>query len=56
MSNIAYIDGQNLHMGTTQRDPEWHVDLARFRIYLEKKHTVSKAYYLPWFRARWGSL
>jgi uncharacterized LabA/DUF88 family protein len=45
MANIAYIDGQNLHMGTTQCEPNWKVDLARFRIYLEKKYHVGKAYY-----------
>ncbi len=45
MGNIAYIDGQNLHMGTTLRDPEWRVDLTRFRVYLEKKYNVEKAYY-----------
>jgi len=43
--NIAYIDGQNLYMGTTQREPEWQVDLARFRVYLEKKYHVVRAYY-----------
>lgn len=32
-------------MGTTKREPEWEVDLARFRVYLEKKYNVSKAYY-----------
>lgn len=45
MNNLAYIDGQNLYMGTTQRDPEWQVDLARFRVYLEKKYHVARAYY-----------
>jgi len=45
MNNIAYIDGQNLYMGTTKRDPSWIVDLARFRIYLNKKYGVEKAYY-----------
>lgn len=45
MRNIAYIDGQNLYMGTTQREPEWQVDLARFRVYLEKKYHVVRAYY-----------
>lgn len=44
-NNIAYIDGQNLHLGTTTRDPKWQVDLARFRVYLEKKYHVAKAYY-----------
>jgi len=45
MNNIAYVDGQNLHIGTMKRDPEWQVDLTRFRIYLQKKYSVSKAYY-----------
>jgi uncharacterized LabA/DUF88 family protein len=43
--NIAYVDGQNLHLGTTKRDPEWGIDLARFRVYLEKKYHVTRAYY-----------
>ncbi len=43
--NIAYIDGQNLYMGTTQSDPRWCIDFARFRIYLQKKYNVGKAYY-----------
>lgn len=45
MNNLAYVDGQNLYMGTTQRDPVWVVDLARFRVYLTKKYGVSRAYY-----------
>ncbi len=45
MKNIAYIDGQNLHMATTMRDAPWRIDLSRFRIYLEKKYEVGKAFY-----------
>jgi uncharacterized LabA/DUF88 family protein len=45
MANIAYVDGQNLFLGTTHRDPEWRIDLARFRVYLQKKYNVEKAYY-----------
>ena len=45
MANIAYVDGQNLRMGTTKRDPEWKVYLARFRVYLQKKYNVERAYY-----------
>lgn len=45
MENIAYIDGQNLFLGTTKREPVWQIDLARFRIYLERKYKVTKAYY-----------
>lgn len=44
-NNIAYIDGQNLHLGTTKRDPSWEVDLARFRVFLEERYGVKKAYY-----------
>jgi uncharacterized LabA/DUF88 family protein len=44
-NNIAYIDGQNLYMGTTKSDPKWYIDLARFRIYLRDKYKVNKAYY-----------
>jgi uncharacterized LabA/DUF88 family protein len=45
MANIAYIDGQNLYMGTAKSEPVWHVDLARFRIYLQQKYDVEKAFY-----------
>ena len=43
--NIAYVDGQNLHMGTSKSEPKWKINLSRFRIYLEKKYNVDKAYY-----------
>lgn len=45
MGNIAYVDGQNLHMGTTEVKPRWNVDLKRFRIYLTEKYKVDRAYY-----------
>jgi uncharacterized LabA/DUF88 family protein len=45
MGNIAYIDGQNLHMGTRKSEPFWKVDLTRFRVYLTQKYNVEKAYY-----------
>lgn len=45
MKNIAYIDGQNLHLGTTKTTPSWTVDLLRFRQYLDKKYGVKDAYY-----------
>lgn len=32
-------------MGTTKSEPYWQIDLARFRVYLEKKYNVGKAYY-----------
>ncbi|MEI8249461.1 MAG: NYN domain-containing protein [Candidatus Taylorbacteria bacterium] len=42
-SNIAFIDGQNLHLGTTFNN--WKVDLVKLRIYLKDKYHVSEAYY-----------
>ncbi len=45
MSNIAYIDGQNLFMGTTKSANPWKVDLSRFRIYLRDLYQVDRAYY-----------
>ncbi|MDP2665637.1 MAG: NYN domain-containing protein [bacterium] len=46
LQNLAFIDGQNLHMGTAKREVDpWKIDLARFRVYLERKYNVSEAYY-----------
>src|SRR3989344_5221642 len=45
MKNIAYIDGQNLFMGTTRAENPWKVDLQRFRVYLEQQYQVDRAYY-----------
>lgn len=44
-NNIAYVDGQNLYMGTAKSDPRWIIDLARFRKYLAQKYGVGDAYY-----------
>lgn len=45
-NNYAFIDGQNLHMATAKREVDpWKVDLQRFRVYLEQKYSVSKAFY-----------
>src|SRR3990167_5946279 len=44
--NLAFIDGQNLYMCTAKLEVgAWRVDLARFRVYLEQKYNVDKAYY-----------
>lgn len=44
--NLAYIDGQNLYMGTAKREVgSWKIDLVRFRVYLEQKYRVGKAFY-----------
>lgn len=45
-TNIAFIDGQNLYMGTTMHnDQSWEIDLSRFRTYLKEKYHVVRAYY-----------
>ena len=44
-NNLAFVDGQNLYMGTRSEKPVWKVDLAKFRMYLLKKYKVQKAYY-----------
>ncbi|MEI6659958.1 MAG: NYN domain-containing protein [bacterium] len=44
-NNLAFIDGQNLHLGTTLSEKPWKVNLARFKIYLDKKYGVTEAYY-----------
>lgn len=42
-NNLAFIDGQNLHLGT--KEEGWKVDLIKFRIYLKEKYKVREAYY-----------
>lgn len=42
--NLAFVDGQNLHLGTTQNN--WKVDLYKLRIYLKDKYHVTEAYYV----------
>jgi len=45
MNNYAYIDGQNLHLGTNKAEDPWRIDLVKFRIYLREKYHVEKAFY-----------
>ena len=46
IGNYAFIDGQNLYMGTAKMEINpWKIDLGRFRAYLEEKYNVSNAYY-----------
>ena len=45
MNNQAFIDGQNLTLGTTLSDQPWKIDLFRFRKYLQERYNVTKAYY-----------
>jgi uncharacterized LabA/DUF88 family protein len=58
MRNTAYIDGQNLHMGTARLgNAPWHVDLVRFRRYLREKYSVGRAlYFLGNADERYGEL
>ncbi len=48
-NNLAFIDGQNLYMGTKSDEPAWHIDLNKFRKYLSSKYGVKKAYYFLGF-------
>ncbi len=41
--NVAFIDGQNLYLGT--KECGWKVDYAKFRKYLLDKYNVQEAYY-----------
>ncbi len=41
-TNVAYIDGANLHVGI--RALGWKLDYARFRVWLREKFFVDKAY------------
>ena len=43
LKNYAFIDGNNLHLGTKQLG--WEVDYNKFRIFLKEKYGVKKAYY-----------
>ncbi|KPJ56102.1 hypothetical protein AMJ49_05690 [Parcubacteria bacterium DG_74_2] len=44
-NNFAFIDGQNLYMGTRSDKPAWKVDIIKFREYLLRKYYIQKAYY-----------
>lgn len=46
-SNLAFIDGQNLHLGTLQNG--WKINYKRFRIYLSDKYRVQEASYFLGF-------
>ncbi len=42
-NNLAFIDGQNLHLGTA--GDGWKIDHFKFRVYLKDKYHISEAYY-----------
>lgn len=41
-NNYAFIDSQNLNLGV--RSQGWNLDFARFKVYLEDKYQVEKAF------------
>ena len=45
MNNEAFIDAQNLRLGTIRSNNPWQVDLNKFLIYLKEKYHIKKAYY-----------
>lgn len=46
-NNYAFIDGQNLNLGTQYTG--WKLDFRKFRIYLREKYGVETAYYFIGF-------
>lgn len=46
----AFIDSQNLNLGV--RSQGWKLDFSRFRVYLEDKYKVSKAFLFIGFIAK----
>jgi hypothetical protein len=47
LKNLAFIDGQNLHLGS--REHGCSIDHAKFRRYLKDKYHVEEAYYFLGF-------
>lgn len=43
-NNIAFIDGQNLHLSIIENN--WKIDHKKFRIYLKDKYHISEAHYV----------
>lgn len=41
--NIAFIDGQNLHLGTKENG--WQVSFLKLKIYLQENYSVNEAFY-----------
>ena len=57
-NNFAFIDAQNLYLGTKSQWRE--IDYARFRVFLKDKFKVSKAFmcigYKPWNESLYADL
>jgi uncharacterized LabA/DUF88 family protein len=43
MNNYAFIDGNNLHLGT--KSENWLLDYCKFREFLREQHNIDKAFY-----------
>jgi len=43
MKRLAFIDGQNLHLGTMEDG--WKINFSKLRIYLKENYNVGEAYY-----------
>jgi uncharacterized LabA/DUF88 family protein len=46
-NNLAFIDGQNLYLGTQEKG--WDMSYSKFRTYLRDKYDVKEAYYFLGF-------
>lgn len=47
IKNFAFIDGQNLHLGT--QDSGWNIDYKKLRVYLKDKYNIVEAHYFLGF-------
>jgi uncharacterized LabA/DUF88 family protein len=52
--NYAFIDGQNVHLGT--RESGWIPDYKKFRDYLKTRYNVGKAFYFIGYKTEQESL
>lgn len=43
--NYAFIDGQNLYMGTASSEKPWRIHFKKLRVFLKDKYNVDQAYY-----------
>lgn len=57
-NNYAFIDSQNVNLGI--RELGWQLDFRKFRIYLQEKYQVQKAYlflgYIPQYEKLYNDL
>ena len=42
--NYAYIDNQNIYMATRTSSHPWEIDMKRFRVYLNEKYHIKRAF------------